>query len=945
MKKATLLFCLFSGVIAKAQLCLSPATNYTTGSVPYSLICADFNEDGKKDLATANYNSGNASNTSVLLGNGAGSFTATANFNAGSGPSSVSTADFNGDTHLDLAVANYSSNNVSILLGTGTGSFGTATNITVGTAPTCIITTDFNGDGKADLVTSNEGSNNVTILLGNGSGGFSTSNFAAGTGPEGVINADFNGDTKQDIAVVNGTSNNVSILIGNGTGGFGAPTNFAVGNTAWWIVTADFNGDTKADLVTANQGTNNLSVLIGNGAGSFGTATNYTVGTTPYSVNVADFNNDGFIDLLSTNTASNNMSILYGTGSGTFGSANNYAAGNQPSSSVCTDLNGDSKIDIAVTNAGASVYLNGLPTGPITGNMDICSGASTTLYGSSSVSYTWSANAGSSHSSSVFVNPTTTTTYTLVQANSGSGCTATVVATVSVTTTPTVITINGNANICSGNSTVLSASGATTYTWSSNAGNATTSTVSVSPPSSQVFSVIGANGTCVSSGTNSVVVNVTTTPTVGITGILDICSGMSASLYPQMSSTTYSWSTGEQTNAIYPSPTTNTTYTLTQANGTCTASGVATVSVTTTPTVNVTSNADAICFGASATLTAGGASSFTWSPNAGGVISNSVTVNPSANTTYSVTGANGSCTSTQSVAVNVVLPATPDICMVTVDSMSINNIIIWDKTPYNNVDTFFVYRDTANNAYGLIGKVPYDSLSMFTDTVRTKFQANGDPTASSWRYKLAIKDSCGNIGAMSPFHQSIFMQNNTGNFSWTEYKVEGQPLPVPSLNNYLFKRDNNGTGVWNTIQTLSASSIAYTDPQYGTYQSTADWRIETSWTTVCTATLRQSNNGVQGAVVKSRSNVKNNRTTAVKKTENIFKVYPNPANNEVMVHLNKNHADCSIEIINAIGQTIRAEKIEALSTVISVSDLANGIYTLKVKNNEGQYLQKLVVQH
>ena len=54
------------------------------------------------------------------------------NFAVGTVPLSVAVGDFNGDTILDLAVANGGSNNVSILLGTGTGSFGTATNFAVG---------------------------------------------------------------------------------------------------------------------------------------------------------------------------------------------------------------------------------------------------------------------------------------------------------------------------------------------------------------------------------------------------------------------------------------------------------------------------------------------------------------------------------------------------------------------------------------------------------------------------------------------------------------------------------------------------------------------------------------------------------------------------------------------------------------------------------------------
>ena len=178
------------------------------------------------DLAVANLFS---NNVSILLGNGTGSFgTPATNFAVGNAPSSVAVGDFNGDTFLDLAVANAGSSNVSILLGNGTGSFGTpATNFPVGNNndPTSVAVGDFNGDTFLDLAVANLNSNNVSILLGNGTGSFGTpaTNFAVGTAPSttSIAVGDFNGDTFLDLAVANQSSNTVCILLGTGTGSFG----------------------------------------------------------------------------------------------------------------------------------------------------------------------------------------------------------------------------------------------------------------------------------------------------------------------------------------------------------------------------------------------------------------------------------------------------------------------------------------------------------------------------------------------------------------------------------------------------------------------------------------------------------------------------------------------------------------------------------------------------
>ena len=133
---------------AKAQVTFAPAITFAVGTNPSSVISADFNGDGKMDLAIANHGS---NNVSILLGNGTGSFGSATNFTTGSGSRSVISADFNGDGKADLAIAN-DIGNVSILLGNGNGTFPAAVNYSVGSRPESVTVGDFNGDGKVDLV-------------------------------------------------------------------------------------------------------------------------------------------------------------------------------------------------------------------------------------------------------------------------------------------------------------------------------------------------------------------------------------------------------------------------------------------------------------------------------------------------------------------------------------------------------------------------------------------------------------------------------------------------------------------------------------------------------------------------------------------------------------------------------------------------------------------------
>jgi hypothetical protein len=130
----------------------------------------DFNHDGKLDLAVSTNTA-----VSILLGNGDGTFQAAVNYTAGSLPSAIAIADFNGDGYADLAVANQDSNNVSILLGNGDGTFLPAVNYAVGTTPEYVAAGDFNVDGKPDLAVTNwnyAGAGTVSMLFGVGDGTF-----------------------------------------------------------------------------------------------------------------------------------------------------------------------------------------------------------------------------------------------------------------------------------------------------------------------------------------------------------------------------------------------------------------------------------------------------------------------------------------------------------------------------------------------------------------------------------------------------------------------------------------------------------------------------------------------------------------------------------------------------------------------------------------------------
>lgn len=269
----------------------------------------------------------------------------------------------------------------------------------------------------------------------------------------------------------------------------------------------------------------------------------------------------------------------------------------------------------------------------------VCPGNCATLTASGSASaYTWMP--GSISTSAAVLCPTIPTIYTVTASNGT--CVATKTVNVAVSSGLSVLV--NTMSVCSGNSAVLTASGATSYTWST---GATTSSIIVSPSISTTYSVVGSNGSC--NGVAITTVGVNTTPSVNITTNGSGCSGTAYTITASGAST-YSWNSGATTNAIVLSPVTAGIYTVTGSNGSCSTIKTVTVSIIPSPTVSFCSATQTLCQGSSLAIPicASGASSYTFSSGLT-LSSGSVVVSPATTTSYSVIASNGVCTSSVSV--------------------------------------------------------------------------------------------------------------------------------------------------------------------------------------------------------------------------------------------------------------------------------------------------------
>jgi hypothetical protein len=281
-----------------------------TGAIPIAVAVGDFNRDGIPDLAVLNNVNGGAGSVTVLLGNGDGTFTPTATTtDTGTDPVSIVANDFNHDGILDLAVLNNANGHaatITVLLGNGDGTFkATATSPQTNSFPSFLAVGDFNGDGIPDLaVTSyaDQAPGTLSIFIGNGDGTFNPSSVktTVGFNPSSIAVADFNGDGKTDLAVMNTgedtATGTVTVLLGKGNGTFTSSTvNLTVGQQFNSIAAGDFNGDRIPDLAVSAAGVaGETTVLLGNGAGSFTVqAAAAALGAYPTTILAVDLNGEG----------------------------------------------------------------------------------------------------------------------------------------------------------------------------------------------------------------------------------------------------------------------------------------------------------------------------------------------------------------------------------------------------------------------------------------------------------------------------------------------------------------------------------------------------------------------------------------------------------------------------------------------------------------------------
>jgi hypothetical protein len=367
---------------------------------------------------------------------------------------------------------------------------------------------------------------------------------------------------------------------------------------------------------------------------------------------------------------------------------------------------------------------------------------------------------------------------------------------------------------------------------------------------------------------------------------LTICSGQSINLTAS-GATNYLWSTGATSSSITTNPNINTTYSVSSTYGTsCIETKTVSVAVNQTPTVAV--NSATICSGASATIVASGATSYSWD---NGATTNSISVSPNANTNYTVTGLTNGCSDTKTVSLTVNQTPTVAVNSATICSGNSFTINPNGAATYSYSNGSAIVSPLNTSTYTVTGSSIENCVSV-PQTLTVTVDANATITSQPTNQTLLTGSTA--IFTITATGNSILQwQTNLGvgfqNISNVS-QYSGVNTATLTINNISISNDNQ------TFRCIAGTGLC---------SDTSD-----------VATLSLSPVSIE----------------ELRLLQNIT-IYPNPATSQVTILADVKLIGSVYTVYNCIGKSVFVGKINSENTLIDLENLLQGLYIITIGNN------------
>lgn len=300
-----------------------------------------------------------------------------------------------------------------------------------------------------------------------------------------------------------------------------------------------------------------------------------------------------------------------------------------------------------------------------------------------------------------------------------------------------------------------------------------------------------------------------------------------------------------------------------------------------------------------------------------------------------LTVANTGCRAIKGWNVPIVQPLRQDICVVTVDSLTTTNLVVWERVQPIGIVYYNIYRETSTQGqFILIDTVQSTNLSVFNDVIAS-------PNERSWSYKISAVNACGTEGPKSLPHKTIHLDlvdnGPSVTVNWNAY------VGTTDFTEYIVWRYSDANG-WEQIATVPSSVLSYTDNvPYST--PGLDYMVEFTLSSPCSAEKAQDFNTVRSN--RERGQFTTGQGTGVSNNGleemylNAINLYPNPTQDKV-TFIQEGNEQIVYTLRSLSGQEIMHIRTSETQTEMDLSSLQAGMYLLEMNMGSSRITKRIV---